>query len=237
MSNHENPPLDPNQQNPAPDEADNQSNSYTLNRARRRLNLHQNTIEKAVEQGVLSSFKDSDGTSRVAIADVESIAADESRFETIAGFERINVREIAEAMNVKTATARKRLRQKGLDHNKPMWSQIRGQLGLPTTLNAFRQQIINNREELKRQMRAKRDDVRRKREEKKEGERRRRNDLRAQLVASFPAWSEIDRSHQLMMLHIGPPNSGKTHEALNRLAEAGEGWYLAPLRLLAWEIF
>ena len=39
------------------------------------------------------------------------------------------------------------------------------------------------------------------------------------------------------MLHIGPPNSGKTHDAINRLAEAGNGWYLAPLRLLAWEIF
>jgi ATP-dependent RNA helicase SUPV3L1/SUV3 len=234
MSNHDNPTLEPNQQNAVPDEM---GNSYTLNRARRRLNLHQNTLEKAIEQGVLLSFKDADGAIRISVEDVEALLADETRFEAVAGYERINVREIAEAMNVKTATARKRLRQRGFDHNKPLWSQIRGQIGLATTLNAFRQQIIANREELKRQTRAKREDVRRKREEKKENERRRRNDLRAQLVASFPAWSEIDRSHQLMMLHIGPPNSGKTHEALNRLAEAGEGWYLAPLRLLAWEIF
>jgi ATP-dependent RNA helicase SUPV3L1/SUV3 len=36
-------------------------------------------------------------------------------------------------------------------------------------------------------------------------------------------------------LHIGPTNSGKTHHALQRLAESSKGLYLAPLRLLAWE--
>lgn len=36
-------------------------------------------------------------------------------------------------------------------------------------------------------------------------------------------------------LHIGPTNSGKTYQALQRLQEAERGLYLAPLRLLAWE--
>lgn len=36
-------------------------------------------------------------------------------------------------------------------------------------------------------------------------------------------------------LHIGPTNSGKTYNALQRLQEAERGLYLAPLRLLAWE--
>ena len=36
-------------------------------------------------------------------------------------------------------------------------------------------------------------------------------------------------------MHIGPTNSGKTHRALQRLATAEKGLYLAPLRLLAWE--
>lgn len=36
-------------------------------------------------------------------------------------------------------------------------------------------------------------------------------------------------------LHIGPTNSGKTFHALQRLAAATRGLYLAPLRLLAWE--
>ncbi|MFZ5816468.1 MAG: helicase-related protein [Bacillota bacterium] len=38
-----------------------------------------------------------------------------------------------------------------------------------------------------------------------------------------------------VILHIGPTNSGKTHHALQRLAQARNGLYLAPLRLLAWE--
>lgn len=36
--------------------------------------------------------------------------------------------------------------------------------------------------------------------------------------------------------HSGPTNSGKTSEALKKLAEANTGIYCAPLRLLAWEV-
>jgi ATP-dependent RNA helicase SUPV3L1/SUV3 len=36
-------------------------------------------------------------------------------------------------------------------------------------------------------------------------------------------------------LYVGPPNSGKTHAAFDRLAQALDGAYLAPLRLLALE--
>lgn len=38
-------------------------------------------------------------------------------------------------------------------------------------------------------------------------------------------------------LHVGPTNSGKTHDALQALAEAESGVYLGPLRLLAYEQF
>ncbi|PFA25642.1 hypothetical protein CN373_00280 [Bacillus cereus] len=38
-------------------------------------------------------------------------------------------------------------------------------------------------------------------------------------------------------LHIGPTNAGKTHAALARLKEANTGVYLAPLRLLALEVY
>lgn len=39
------------------------------------------------------------------------------------------------------------------------------------------------------------------------------------------------------VLHVGPTNSGKTHEALMVLAAAESGAYLGPLRLLAYEQF
>ncbi|WP_029008371.1 helicase-related protein [Azospirillum halopraeferens] len=38
-----------------------------------------------------------------------------------------------------------------------------------------------------------------------------------------------------LRLYVGPTNSGKTHAAMDRLAEAASGCYLAPLRLLALE--
>jgi len=39
------------------------------------------------------------------------------------------------------------------------------------------------------------------------------------------------------VLHIGPTNSGKTFEALQRLASVESGRYCGPLRLLAWEVY
>jgi len=38
-----------------------------------------------------------------------------------------------------------------------------------------------------------------------------------------------------LILHIGPTNSGKTYQAMQKLQEADTGYYLAPLRLLALE--
>ena len=39
------------------------------------------------------------------------------------------------------------------------------------------------------------------------------------------------------VLHVGPTNSGKTYEALQRLKQAYHGIYLGPLRLLALEVY
>ena len=43
------------------------------------------------------------------------------------------------------------------------------------------------------------------------------------------------RLQRKVLLYVGPPNSGKTHAAFERLAQALDGAYLAPLRLLALE--
>ena len=45
---------------------------------------------------------------------------------------------------------------------------------------------------------------------------------------------ELDRR---FILHVGPTNSGKTHDAIARLMEEKDGLYLAPLRLLALEMY
>ncbi len=46
----------------------------------------------------------------------------------------------------------------------------------------------------------------------------------------------VDRNIHFV-LHIGETNTGKTHQALSRMKEAESGLYLAPLRLLALEVY
>ena len=63
------------------------------------------------------------------------------------------------------------------------------------------------------------------------------DDLTAELAFqgypdSFPMARRLGRK---VTLFVGPPNSGKTHSAFERLATAESGCYLAPLRLLALE--
>jgi ATP-dependent RNA helicase SUPV3L1/SUV3 len=96
---------------------------------------------------------------------------------------------------------------------------------------------IAAREEERAEERRQRDERRRTDRARRDEERRQREELRARLLAAFPAWQHSGRIDQQVILHIGPPNSGKTHNALDTLSIANSGWYLAPLRLLAFEIF
>lgn len=51
-------------------------------------------------------------------------------------------------------------------------------------------------------------------------------------------WYPQARKHKrTIYYHMGPTNSGKTYEALQKLKNAKTGIYCAPLRLLAWEIY
>ena len=50
----------------------------------------------------------------------------------------------------------------------------------------------------------------------------------------YPEARELKRK---FILHVGPTNSGKTHDALKRLRECSHGAYFGPLRLLALEVY
>jgi ATP-dependent RNA helicase SUPV3L1/SUV3 len=63
-----------------------------------------------------------------------------------------------------------------------------------------------------------------------------RQALLARTIRDFKNLFPMARSMQRkLILHIGPTNSGKTYNAMQKLKNADTGYYLAPLRLLALE--
>ncbi|MBM7656252.1 DEAD/DEAH box helicase [Neobacillus cucumis] len=72
-----------------------------------------------------------------------------------------------------------------------------------------------------------------------EEEQKRRKEAEEQMMQDIFG-EEYDpslRRNVRYVLHIGETNTGKTHHALEKMKEAGSGLYLAPLRLLALEVF
>ncbi len=66
--------------------------------------------------------------------------------------------------------------------------------------------------------------------------------IREQMTEMVPTRPEMEFPEALEMkrhfiLHVGPTNSGKTYQALERLKTAKNGIYLGPLRLLALEVY
>lgn len=70
----------------------------------------------------------------------------------------------------------------------------------------------------------------------------RQKKLRQEIISLVPSKPELEFPEALEMerhfiLHIGPTNSGKTYQSLERLKTADRGAYLGPLRLLALEVY
>ncbi|MCK5883389.1 MAG: hypothetical protein KAG61_06855 [Bacteriovoracaceae bacterium] len=56
-------------------------------------------------------------------------------------------------------------------------------------------------------------------------------------LGEFWIHSTARKMNRKIIYHMGPTNSGKTYHAINALCEAKNGCYLAPLRLLAGELY
>lgn len=70
----------------------------------------------------------------------------------------------------------------------------------------------------------------------------RKRRLSQEIIDLVPARPELEfpearKMKRKFILHIGPTNSGKTYNALERLKTAENGVYLGPLRLLALEVY
>lgn len=207
--------------------------SYTINSAAAYLRVRETTLENALRQSILPVFIDPEGRKRIAAEYVETVANDPELTSQIEAFERLKVHDIALVSETSYTTIWSRLKREDINRHQPRWGQVCGKWGLPTTLSEFREILKTKRAEKRLERSLQREEDRRLQRE----EMARREALRARLVAAFPTWQHEQRAEQHITLHIGPPNSGKTHDALNVLAEVNNGWYLAPLRLLAFEVF
>lgn len=215
--------------------------TYTPEQAAKRLDFDSSVLRAAVENGDVSSFIDPNGKIRIPADYVERALHNDEILELISGNTIVKVRQISLVAGISYSTARNRLIKSHLSTTAPRWKQIRGQWGLPTSLKEFRAVLAerypvwleatldkksdkeflstHNLRQVKAQAHVEADRL-----------------LRQQLIEVFPTWDR-DRTGQHIMLHAGPTNSGKTFGGLNHLAAAGSGWYLAPLRLLAHEVF
>ena len=63
------------------------------------------------------------------------------------------------------------------------------------------------------------------------------NDPYASFGAPHDWYAQARKLKRSIILHVGPTNSGKTYEALERLQTASSGIYCGPLRLLATEVW
>ncbi len=220
--------------------------SYALPAAAGRLKVRQETLQNAVAERLLAAFVDPEGVQRIPAGEVEGILSNPAWQDQITGMEVVRIREVAIALNTSSEALRQQLRKANIkaQNSKLYWWQVRGLLELPEQLSEFRALYKTRkaeweaeRDERREAERHERAEQRRAERAKRDEERRQREELRARLLAAFPTWQHPGRAEQRVLLHVGPPNSGKTHQALDALSVANNGWYLAPLRLLAFEVF
>jgi hypothetical protein len=208
--------------------------TYLVKKAAKRLGVRVRVLEAAAQNGVITILTDPDGGRRIPAMEIESAHRNEGRREAIVAYEQVRVRHIAVVAGMSYATAQRRLAKEGLSRTEPNWGDVRGKWGLPNTLREF---LIVTDAKMQAWLAKRTANEKRAWQDVLEKDWQEREALRERLLAAFPAWKHEGRKAQMVKLHVGPPNSGKTHDALKALAKAGSGWYLAPLRLLAFEIF
>jgi len=207
--------------------------SYTLNHAAQILGIKTQTLRYATHELALDSFLDPDGVVRYPVYTFEPTATDPDMREMIAGYERLKARDLRDLLEITSKVLNRRLRRLGATSKNVIWRDIRGMWDLPETFDEYRARLDEVRDQQSQ-------DRREKKQKKRERRRKRREEqtqLRNRLIDAFPKWRDTYRADQKIYMHIGDPNSGKTYDALQALKQAGTGWYLAPLRLLAYEIF
>lgn len=217
----------------APAEQQVAARSYSVKQAAKLAGVSQATLRIAAEVLALDSFRDPRGKLRFPVYSFKPTADDPDMREMIAGYERLRPSDLRAALGLSQRRLNSSLREADISPKRMLWRDLRGLLDLPETYDEFKQ-LLSAPEDAAAEEEPKRGRGGRSRRRRR---RQARQKLRNRLIDSFPKWQNAWRDQQTLYLHVGEPNSGKTHDALEALKEAGSGWYLAPLRLLAYEIF
>lgn len=216
----------------APIEQQVEARSYTIKKAARLVGVKPSALRKAAQVLALDKFRDPKGALRFPVYTFRPTASDPDMREMIAGYERLRPKDLRAALNVNNVILNQNLQQAGIMSGHIIWRDVRGLWGLPETFDEYLQ-LLDDQRDMQQKSQSK--------QRRSRSRRRRRRDartrLRRRLIDAFPKWRYPYRGQQKIFLHIGEPNSGKTHDALQALKQAGSGWYLAPLRLLAYEIY
>ena len=206
--------------------------SYTLKQAAKLAGVGADTLRIAAAELALDSFLDPRGKLRFPVYTFKPTADDPDLHEMIAGYERLQLNDLRAVLDMNQRKLDQRMRDAGLSPKRLVWRDVRGLWALPDTFAEYKRLLAAQTGQTDQGKRKRRGGKTR---------RRRKSDARAKLrnrlIDAFPKWRNAWRDQQQLYLHIGEPNSGKTHDALQALKEAGSGWYLAPLRLLAYEIY
>ena len=203
--------------------------SYTIKKAAHIVGVRPTALRQAAKELALDSFRDPKGSLRFPVYTFRPTADDPDMREMIAGYERLRPKDLRTVLHINSEALNRRLRQAGIKSRHIIWRDVRGLWDLPETFDEYAQLLDDRHQSQGKPRRGKRTQRRRRREA--------RTRLRRRLIDAFPKWRYPYREQQEIFLHIGEPNSGKTHDALQALKRAGSGWYLAPLRLLAYEIY
>ena len=206
--------------------------SYTAKQAAKLVGVNADTMRRAAGELALDRFLDPRGKLRFPAHTLIPTASDPDLREMIAGYERLHTSELRAVLDIDQRSLERGFREAGIRPKGMLWRDLRGLWDLPETYEEYNQLRSENERDGERSQRKRRGGRSRARR-KRQAEAR----LRNRLIDAFPKWRNDYRDQQKLFIHIGAPNSGKTHDALEALKAAGSGWYLAPLRLLAYEIF
>ncbi len=217
----------------APAERQVEARSYSVKQAAKLAGVNAATLRVAAGELALDRFVDPRGKLRFPVHSFKPTAADPDLREMIAGYERLRPADLRQALAMNQRAMTDGLREAGISPKHAVWRDVRGMWDLPETFAEY-QGLLEQGDEAHEGGKRKR-----KRGSRSRSKRRRQaeNRLRNRLIDAFPKWRNAFRDEQTLYAHIGEPNSGKTHDALTALKAAGSGWYLAPLRLLAYEVY